>query len=116
MNQHVLAFKLDTNLCSRPGGEETPNALPQPSHREMPGMATLNVAPSECAPCVLHSSPYTLPTRIPELPRGTRQTTFLYTEREEEQVWFLQPQFPWSHPYLRIAGTLTTHAVLSSWS
>lgn len=62
MNQHVLAFKLDANLCSRPGGEEAPNALPQPSHREMPGMATLNVAPSECASCVLHSSPYTLPT------------------------------------------------------
>ena len=32
----------------------------------------------------------------PELPQATRQTTFLCTERREEQVWFLPPQPPWS--------------------
>ena len=39
----------------------------------------------------------------PELPRVTRQIAFLCTESKEEQVWFLQPQSPWS---ILISGEL----------
>lgn len=102
MHQHVLAFKFDTDLCSRPGEEERPNVLSAiPS--QIPSVATFSITPSKCAPCVLHTSSYNLPTRPRAAP--SYKTNRISLHRKQRRTRVVPPTpIPMVHPYLRRAG------------